>query len=65
MVSTFPSSHRNPWSGRWRRFRRSRPELVEKFNAAIKAIRTNGKYKGDGRQCFDFDAYGAEKLIQN
>ena len=40
--------------------KKGRPELVEKFNAAIKAIRANGKYKEINDKYFDFDAYGGE-----
>ena len=32
--------------------------LREKFNAAIKAIRANGKYKEVNAKYFDFDVYG-------
>ncbi len=38
--------------------RKGETELVEKFNAAIDAIRANGKYKEINDQYFDFDAYG-------
>ena len=40
--------------------RKGENELREKFNAAIKAIRANGKYKEINDKYFDFDAYGAE-----
>ena len=40
--------------------RKGENELREKFNAAIKAIRANGKYKEINDKSFDFDAYGAE-----
>ncbi|MBO6716406.1 MAG: ABC transporter substrate-binding protein [Rhizobiaceae bacterium] len=33
-------------------------ELIEKFNAAIDAIRANGKYKEINDKYFSFDAYG-------
>lgn len=39
-------------------FKKGRPELIEKFNAAIKAIRANGKYKEINDKYFSFDAYG-------
>ena len=32
--------------------------LVEKFNAAIDAIRANGKYQQIAKKYFDFDIYG-------
>jgi len=38
--------------------RKGETELVEKFNAAIKAIRANGKYKEINEKYFDFDVYG-------
>ena len=38
--------------------RKGETELVEKFNAAIDAIRSNGKYKEINDKYFDFDAYG-------
>lgn len=38
--------------------RKGETELVEKFNAAIDAIRANGKYKEINDKYFDFDAYG-------
>lgn len=38
--------------------RKGETALVEKFNAAIKAIRANGKYKEINDKFFDFDVYG-------
>lgn len=38
--------------------RKGEDELVQKFNAAIDAIRANGKYKEINDKYFDFDAYG-------
>jgi len=38
--------------------RKSDTELKEKFDAAIKAIRANGKYKELQDKYFDFDVYG-------
>jgi len=38
--------------------RKGEDELREKFNAAIAAIRENGKYKEINDKYFDFDAYG-------
>lgn len=38
--------------------RKGEDELREKFNAAIDAIRANGKYKEINDKYFDFDAYG-------
>ena len=38
--------------------RKGETELAEKFNAAIAAIRANGKYKEINDKYFDFDAYG-------
>jgi polar amino acid transport system substrate-binding protein len=40
--------------------RKGEDELREKFNAAIEAIRANGKYKEINDKYFDFDAYGGE-----
>jgi polar amino acid transport system substrate-binding protein len=39
--------------------RKGETELAEKFNAAIDAIRANGKYKAINDKYFDFDAYGS------
>ena len=44
--------------------RKGENELREKFNAAIKAIRANGKYKEINDKYFDFDAYGAEAVLR-
>ena len=41
-------------------FKKGNPELIAKFNDAIKAIRANGKYKEINDKYFEFDAYGAE-----
>ncbi|WP_428776018.1 ABC transporter substrate-binding protein [Vibrio sp.] len=38
--------------------RKNSPELREKFNQAIKALRSNGKYKEIQDKYFDFDIYG-------
>jgi len=38
--------------------RKGETALVEKFNAAIKAIRANGKYAEINKKYFDFDVYG-------
>ncbi|MDN2582387.1 ABC transporter substrate-binding protein [Aquibium sp. ELW1220] len=38
--------------------RKGETELAEKFNAAIDAIRANGKYKAINEKYFDFDVYG-------
>ncbi|MBO3760712.1 ABC transporter substrate-binding protein [Ciceribacter sp. L1K23] len=38
--------------------RKGETELAEKFNAAIDAIRANGKYKEINDKYFDFDVYG-------
>ena len=38
--------------------RKGETELAEKFNAAIDAIRANGKYKEINDKYFSFDAYG-------
>jgi len=40
--------------------RKGETALVEKLNAAIKAIRANGKYKEINDKYFTFDVYGAE-----
>lgn len=39
--------------------RKGETALAEKFNAAIDAIRANGKYKEINDKYFDFDAYGS------
>lgn len=38
--------------------RKGETELAEKFNAAIDAIRANGKYKAINDKYFEFDVYG-------
>ena len=40
--------------------RKGETDLVNKFNAAIDAIRANGKYKEINDKYFKFDVYGAE-----
>jgi polar amino acid transport system substrate-binding protein len=40
--------------------RKGEKELVDKLNAAIQAIRANGKYKEINDKYFKFDVYGAE-----
>lgn len=40
--------------------RKGESELVEKFNAAIDAIRKNGKYKEINDKYFTYDVYGGE-----
>lgn len=40
--------------------RKGETELADKFTAAIKAIRDNGKYKEINDKYFDFDVYGGE-----
>ncbi|UWF59689.1 ABC transporter substrate-binding protein [Brucella sp. 2716] len=60
MVGTYPPDDAIHGVGVGVAFKKGRPELVEKFNAAIKAIRKNGKYKEINDKYFDFDAYGAE-----
>ncbi len=40
--------------------RKGETELVQKFNAAIKAIRANGKYKAINDKYFSYDVYGGE-----
>ncbi len=40
--------------------RKGETDLVEKLNAAIKAIRANGKYKEINDKYFSFDVYGAD-----
>jgi polar amino acid transport system substrate-binding protein len=60
MVGTFPPVIEIHGPGAGVAFKKGRPELIEKFNEAIKAIRANGKYKEVNDKYFDFDAYGAE-----
>ena len=38
--------------------RKTDTALVEKFNAAIKAVRASGQYKKIQDKYFDFDVYG-------
>ncbi|MBW8321684.1 MAG: transporter substrate-binding domain-containing protein, partial [Rhizobium sp.] len=38
--------------------RKGETALADKFSAAIKAIRANGKYKEINDKHFDFDVYG-------
>jgi polar amino acid transport system substrate-binding protein len=40
--------------------RKGETELVQKFNAAIKAIRASGKYKEINDKYFSYDVYGGE-----
>ena len=40
--------------------RKGETDLVNKFNAAIDAIRANGKYKEINDKYFDFDVYGGD-----
>ncbi|TJW44662.1 MAG: transporter substrate-binding domain-containing protein, partial [Mesorhizobium sp.] len=40
--------------------RKEDTELKDKINAAIKAIRANGKYDVISKKYFDFDIYGDE-----
>ncbi|CUW44413.1 arginine/ornithine-binding periplasmic protein precursor [Brucella vulpis] len=60
MVGTFPPVTEIHGPGAGIAIKKGRPELVAKFNAAIKAIRANGKYKEINDKYFDFDAYGSE-----
>ena len=60
LVGTFPSVVEFHGPGTGIAFKKGRQELIDKFNAAIKAIRKNGKYKEINDQYFDFDAYGDE-----
>jgi len=43
--------------------RKDDAELRDKINAAIKAIRANGKYAEITKKYFDFDVYGDEKQV--
>ena len=38
-------------------------EQIDKINAAIKAIRANGKYAEITKKYFDFDVYGDDKQV--
>ncbi len=38
--------------------RKADKDLKEKFNAAILALRANGKYKAINDKYFEFDVYG-------
>ena len=40
--------------------RKGETELVDKFNAAIDAIRANGKYQEINKKYFNFDVYGGD-----
>ena len=40
--------------------RKGEKELADKFNAAIDAIRANGKYKEINDKYFSFDVYGGD-----
>ncbi len=40
--------------------RKGETDLVNKFNAAIDAIRANGKYKEINDKYFKFDVYGGD-----
>ena len=44
--------------------RKEDTELKEKINAAIKAIRANGKYDEITKKYFDFDIYGDDSQVE-
>ncbi len=60
IVGTYPPVLEIHGPGAGVAIKKGRTDLVEKFSAAIKAIRANGKYKEVNDKYFDFDAYGAE-----
>ncbi len=60
MIGTWPPVPEIHGPGAGVAFKKGNPELIAKFNDAIKAIRANGKYKEINDKYFDFDAYGAE-----
>ncbi|MBB2970942.1 ABC transporter substrate-binding protein [Mesorhizobium sp. RMAD-H1] len=60
MVGTFPPVPEIHGPGAGVAIKKGRPELVEKFNEAIAAIRANGKYKEINDKYFNFDAYGSD-----
>lgn len=60
MIGTWPAVPEIHGPGAGVAFKKGNPELVAKFNDAIKEIRANGKYKEVNDKYFNFDAYGAE-----
>ena len=60
MIGTYPPVPEYHGAGVGAAIKKGRPELVSKFNEAIKAIRSNGKYKEINDKYFDFDAFGDE-----
>nr|WP_247876816.1 transporter substrate-binding domain-containing protein [Ochrobactrum sp. CM-21-5] len=60
VIGTYPPNPQFHGAGVGAAVKKGRPELVEKINAAIKAIRSNGKYKKINDRYFDFDAFGTE-----
>lgn len=60
MVGTYPPVPEYHGAGVGAAIKKGRPELLSKFNDAIKAIRLNGKYKEINDKYFDFDAFGDE-----
>ncbi|MBB6260125.1 polar amino acid transport system substrate-binding protein [Paenochrobactrum gallinarii] len=60
MLGTFPPVIEIHGPGAGVAVKKGNTELADKFSAAIKAIRANGKYKEINDKYFAFDAYGAE-----
>ncbi len=58
MIGTYPPVAQYHGAGVGAAIKKGRPELVSKFNEAIKEIRINGKYKEINDKYFDFDAFG-------
>lgn len=59
LVGTVPSIPEIHGLGSGIAVRKGETQLIEKFNAAIDAIRANGKYKEINDKYFSFDVYGS------
>ena len=60
LVGAITAGPGNPRPGAGIAVRKGETDLVNKFNAAIDAIRANGKYKEINDKYFKFDVYGGE-----
>lgn len=60
ILGTFPAIPEIYGQGAGIAVRKGETDLADKFSAAIKAIRANGKYKEINNKYFDFDVYGGE-----
>ncbi|WP_319495917.1 ABC transporter substrate-binding protein [uncultured Cohaesibacter sp.] len=61
ILGTFPAIEEIYGQGAGIAVRKGETELADRFSAAIKAIRANGKYKEINDKYFDFDVYGGDE----